>query len=353
MQSIPPTNLRTTAIPAQWHRPNLPPGNLQIPGYGPMPGYEPIDTPLPPSLVAGTAPMISSGNNERLRERGCTTAAFEGAAGSRQSPTPAVSSILARAPSRGLWSSGNVRSPIQAPSPSRRPVSLQSGDIAMTPLRTTTSIPMQALSDSEKDRINKRRREQRAHERPFFKEMVNAHTEQRQPSFPIPTDAQGKVIGLKTKWHNSVRSIAKNILRWDIREYKQHPTEWNWVITSLIRELDNWYTYEPYPLCRKYVSRYLSRAIADDRSEWKKHYFATGLQHEDMLDVAFESWQPWWVSEEGMEKSEQMRELRSLGKDKRLESGPSSSGGARRSDILDSPSLRCPSHKVSVECSTW
>jgi hypothetical protein len=129
-----------------------------------------------------------------------------------------------------------------------------------------TRTPKQALFDSERDRINKRRREQRAHERPFFKEMVTAHAEQRQPSVPIPIDAEGKVIGLKTKWHNSVRSIARNILRWDIREYKHHPTEWNWIITSLIRELDNWYSYDPYPLYRKYVSRYLSWAIADDNA---------------------------------------------------------------------------------------
>jgi hypothetical protein len=223
---------------------------------------------------------------------------------------------------------------------------MDSSEVAPTVHRTTTSISRQALSDSEKAKINKRRRDQRAHERPFFKEMVNAHAEQRQPSFPIPTNAEGKVIGLKTKWHNSVRAIAKNILCWDIREYKQHPTKWNWVITSLIRELANWYTYESYPLCRKYVSKYLSRAISDDRSEWKKHYFATGLQHEDMPDAAFDSWQPWWVSEEGMAKAEQMRELCSLGKDKRLDNGPSSSGGAATLDLPGSPSLQCPSPQV-------
>jgi hypothetical protein len=176
--------------------------------------------------------------------------------------------------------------------------------------------------------------------------MVNAHAEQRQPRISIPTDADGKVIGLKTKWHNSVRSIAKNLLRWDIREYKQYLTEWNWVITSLIRELDHWYTYEPFPLCRKYVSKYLSRAISDDRSEWKKHYFSTGLQHKDMPDIAFESWQPWWVSEEGLVKSEQMKELRSLGKDKRAERGPQSSRGTTWSDSGGGASLQCPSPQV-------
>jgi hypothetical protein len=142
-----------------------------------------------------------------------------------------------------------------------------SEDIAPTQLRGIIGVPRQAMSNSERDRINKRRRQQRTHERSLVKEMVNTHAEQRQPSFPIPTDVHGKAIGLKTKWHNSVRSIARNIVRWDIRKYKQHPTEWNWIITSVICELDNWYTYEPYPLSRLYVSKYLSQAIADDRNE--------------------------------------------------------------------------------------
>jgi hypothetical protein len=36
------------------------------------------------------------------------------------------------------------------------------------------------LSDAEKEYANKRRKEQRAHERPYFKEMISAHAEQRQ-----------------------------------------------------------------------------------------------------------------------------------------------------------------------------
>jgi hypothetical protein len=103
-----------------------------------------------------------------------------------------------------------------------------------------------ALSDSEKDRINKHRREQRAQERPYFREMVTAHSEQRQPRFPTPIDAEGKVVGLKTKWHNSVRSIAKTILRWDIRNYKEHPTEWSWILNTLTQELSTLYKYVPF-----------------------------------------------------------------------------------------------------------
>jgi hypothetical protein len=187
--------------------------------------------------------------------------------------------------------------------------------------------------------VNKRRREQRALERPYLREMVNAHADQRQPKFPIPTNPEGKVIGLKTKWHNSVRSIARNVLRWDIRKYYEHPTEWKWILNTLTRDLDSLYTYTPYPLNRSYLSKYLSQALADDRAEWKKFYVQTGQQHQDMPDEAFQVWQPWWVSEEGRMKSEQMRGLRAVVKPKISNSGfhSSSLGGTARTEQCGSP----------------
>jgi hypothetical protein len=92
----------------------------------------------------------------------------------------------------------------------------ESPDIPLIPSSTTLARQSQSrsvLSESKKDRRNKRWREQHAQERPYFREMVNAHSEQHQAQFPISTDGNVKVIGLKTKWHNSVRSIAKTILR--------------------------------------------------------------------------------------------------------------------------------------------
>ena len=106
--------------------------------------------------------------------------------------------------------------------------------------------------------------------------------------------------------------MARNILEWNIRKYSEHPTEWKWVLNTLTRDLALLYTYDPYPLSRSYLSKYLSRTLSDDRSEWKKYYFATGEQHEDMPDAAFAAWQPWWVSEEGRSKLEQMKQIRTL-----------------------------------------
>jgi hypothetical protein len=59
------------------------------------------------------------------------------------------------------------------------------------PTPSTSSSPAPSLSPlvrhrpplckANKEQANKRRREQRAHERPFFKEMISAHAEQTQP----------------------------------------------------------------------------------------------------------------------------------------------------------------------------
>jgi hypothetical protein len=155
---------------------------------------------------------------------------------------------------------------------------------AGTPLSTSSPLPPcqtppaprhPPLSNIDWDHANKRRREQRAHERLYFKEIVAAHAEQRQPQFPTPTYAGCKVLGLKTKWHNSVRSIRNSILRWDIRNYREHSTEWDRVLTTLTRDLEILYSYKPYPLSRSY----LSGTISDNRKEWKKFYFETGKQH--------------------------------------------------------------------------
>ena len=321
---------------------------LEIPGYGPLPGYAP--------LLPAPQPAIHTGGSERRASAVLREVSDVGASGADVHAVSVTRTAALHIPtslptgrSSDSWCTGQVRPALPAVihGPQATSSELQHSSPREVSGTLVTATAKQSLSNSERERINKRRREQRAQERPFFKEMVNAHAEQRQPRISIPTDADGKVIGLKTKWHNSVRSIAKNLLRWDIREYKQYPTEWNWVITSLIRELDHWYTYKPFALCRKYVSRYLSRAISDDRSEWKKHYFSTGMQHSDMPDLAFQSWQPWWVSEEGLAKAEQMKEVRSQGKGKRADCGPESSRGTRRSDSGGEASPQCPSGQVS------
>ena len=156
------------------HRAQLPTAPLVIPGYGVLPRFNPY-----PTNAQAQAAIPSS---EQALPRSQTTMS---------------------APGRILQ-----HSTFPAP-PQRGPT-----DVASTPSAASAPprLSRPSLSDSERDRANKRRREQHTQERPYLREMVAAHAEQRQPQFSIPTNALGKVIGLKTKWHNSIRSMARNIL---------------------------------------------------------------------------------------------------------------------------------------------
>jgi hypothetical protein len=174
-------------------------------------------------------------------------------------------------------------------------------------------------------------------------------------SFQYPRALQVK-FSASRQWHNSVQSIRNSILRWDIRNYREHATEWNWILTTLTRDLEILYSYEPYPLCRSYLSKYLSGTISDDRKEWKKIYFETGKQHSNMPDAAFNAWQPWWMSKEGRAKCEHMKELRAMQKTKQTHSlnMSSSSGGSPHTEQYSSPVLhthiRAPAPQVHSYC---
>jgi hypothetical protein len=91
------------------------------------------------------------------------------------------------------------------------------------------------------------------------------------------------------------------------------------------------YQYVPFELSRTYLSKYLGSTISDDRKEWKRYYFDTDLQHENMPDAAFKAWQPWWVSEEGMQKCAQIKELRAQKRPRVMSAGhPSPHQGSPR-----------------------
>jgi hypothetical protein len=96
--------------------------------------------------------------------------------------------------------------------------------------------------------------------------------------------------------------------------------------------------------------KYLAGTISDDWKEWKKFYFETGEQHENMPDMAFNAWQPWWVSEEGHAKCAQIKELCALCTPRPSNSSnPSSSSGANpQIHHIPSPDVCSPGHVPSA-----
>ena len=103
--------------------------------------------------------------------------------------------------------------------------------------------------------------------------------------------------------------------------------EWKAVIDAIMMSLELVYSF-PYPLSRKYVSKFLKGALADDRKIYKAYFIANkGEQHPDMPDEAYLVWSEWWSSPEGKIETEDMKALHAMRKSKR-----NSSAGDEASD---------------------
>ncbi|KAG0571989.1 hypothetical protein KC19_VG059400 [Ceratodon purpureus] len=159
---------------------------------------------------------------------------------------------------------------------------------------------------------NKRRREQWSYEPAFFKETIASHAERRKPKHCIPTNQQGKIVGLRTKWHGTCRSIAKGLINWDYKSYAKHQGEWHLLCLTVVRELDTLFSYSLTDLDPNYLPKYLDDAIAHDKSTWRQHFYDTGLQHENCPNAAWETWHQHWNSDEGRQKTRYMEEKRAL-----------------------------------------
>ncbi|KAG0597385.1 hypothetical protein M758_UG333800 [Ceratodon purpureus] len=121
----------------------------------------------------------------------------------------------------------------------------------------------QSVDNSDR---NKRRREQRSYEPAFFKETVASDVEGRKPKHCIPTNPQGKIVGLRTKWHDTCRFIAKRLINWNYKSYAKHQGEWQLLCLTVQRELDTLFSYNPTDLDPEYLPKYLNDAIAHDKS---------------------------------------------------------------------------------------
>ena len=127
-------------------------------------------------------------------------------------------------------------------------------------------------AQDERDCLSKRRCLQNSVKTPYLAEMKLAHAEQRPSNALIPTSAEGEVIGLKTVLHNAVRTLARGCVNYSYRSYKGRKAEWKGVLDGIRMSLDLIYTFT-YPLSRKYLSKFLKGALADDRKAYKAYYF--------------------------------------------------------------------------------
>ena len=182
--------------------------------------------------------------------------------------------------------------------------------------RLTRVAEHERCAVEDKERLNKKRCVQNSLKTPYLAEMKKAHAEQRSPSAVIPTSPTGEVIGLKTVFHNAVRTLARRCVNYSYRTYVGRKGEWKAVIDAIMMSLELVYEF-PHPLSRKYVSKFLKGALADDRKVYKAYFIKNlGEQHPDMPDEAYRVWGEWWTSPEGKSEAEEMKALNGMRKSK-------------------------------------
>ena len=91
---------------------------------------------------------------------------------------------------------------------------------------------------------------------------------------------------------------------------------WWKAVDKIYVALGEIFTYD-YPLCAKYLSKYLKGAVKNNKLEQKDYFFANkGAQHDKCPDEAFGTFHKYWLSVAGKEESKSMIALRALGPQK-------------------------------------
>ena len=205
------------------------------------------------------------------------------------------------------------------PQPSWRPI-----PPAMPQLSSPTEAgPAPLAPETHLQKEARKRSVTRDLERPYLREMAQAHAENREPRIEIPVCSAGKVLGLLSPWQRVARLSARQTFNYKVRSYKAKREYWESQVQCVAEKLAQKFTYSR-PLDIGYLGKFLKNTFKNDRKQWKKHFIATsGLRHPRCPVEAFTEWKKYWVSEAGREESAQMTEMRK-GKNKAHRTDPAS-----------------------------
>ena len=67
----------------------------------------------------------------------------------------------------------------------------------------------------------------------YLTKMKIAYVEERSTRNIIHTNEQGVIIGLSTKWHRAVKSLAKRENYFKLKNYNEHPLAWSIVLNKI------------------------------------------------------------------------------------------------------------------------
>ena len=164
-------------------------------------------------------------------------------------------------------------------------------------------------------------------------------------------------IAERTRWHRVVRKAARRWLDYRICEYKKYQQKWTWAIDNIQRELNLMFTYNPVPMRRDVLEKYVYRFLSNDKLKWKTYWLENNyMKHPDMPNKAWEILSIYWHSLEGQANNFSMKEKRTLmGQKKGTESissqslDPSGKRTRGEFDNLDQSASDLENHHFSDE----
>ena len=183
--------------------------------------------------------------------------------------------------------------------------------LSVNPERSSGWQPtMSGGDDGRREQETRKRAAGRELQRPYLKEMAQAHAENREPRIEIPVCPSGKVLGLLNPWQRAARLCARQTLNYKVRSYKAKRELWESQVQCIADKLAQNFSYSR-PLDIAYLGKFLKNTLKNDRKHWKKYFVAThGLKHPRCPEEAFTEWKKYWLSEAGKEESVQMTEMR-------------------------------------------
>jgi hypothetical protein len=172
-------------------------------------------------------------------------------------------------------------------------------------------LPQEDDSSDDDQRSNQQNKSRRVHAA-YLSEMKNAHSEGRPAHHIIQTSEQGVILGLRTKWHGAVKSLARREIDYKLKNYNDHPLAWSIVVGKIQSELNKMFIFEHTEVAEGYLEKYLKDSLTKDRHTWRKHWVVRRERHKKCPLTYFNAFHEYWDSEEGQQESKAMTRKRSL-----------------------------------------
>lgn len=177
---------------------------------------------------------------------------------------------------------------------------LSQGTLALAATSPQLSMSTGQLNNESRHQVQlQMRRERRAQNNIDYKALAVAHAVgEPTPRLVCLTTPTGEPRNQRSQWHTVVRMIARRRMDWSIREFRKAPDQFKWAINAIEVELDDMFNFNPVPVRRDVLERYVQTFMNNDRFKWHRFWENHGQQkHPDMPDKAWPILDTWWRSQ--------------------------------------------------------